>query len=317
MIPLVSEVYLGARSVLGDTKTSAGEVFTDAILQPHLQTAFSELYRAMQQVQSPRLRQENYFNVPSLTGYVDPATAFMYNVGELESVEERGNVTAWAISNAVPGSGICTITSATTTLTSGAQGVVYGVGGITDDVNGIWTVTVNSPTSTQLNGCAATGAYTSGGVLSFSSEEFQVVSPVQRLDWVDRNPSDTFQRYAWERDILRFPPANNVRQIRVVYSLSGDAPTTTTASIGIDDSLDFLKYRIAGLAGPAKGMMARAELYRNIAVGPRWESEGIEGGILDQLLNSGVRNLQRLPPSQRRSPGYGWNRRNSWRGLAW
>ncbi len=317
MIPTVQQVYLGARSVLGDTKTTAGEVFTNTLLEPHLQTSYSELFRAMQQVQSPRLRCENYFDVPAFTGYVDPATMFITNMGEIESVEERGNVTEWAISAAVTGSGIATITSAATTLATGNQAVVYGIQGITEDINDIWTVTVNSTTSTQLNGCSATGTYTSGGVLSYSAEAFHAVSPLQRLSWVDRGPVDSFQNYAWEKDRLRFPPANNVRQIRVVYSLSGDAPTNASASLGIDDSLDFLKYRIAGLAGPSKGMMARAELYRNIAVGPRWESEGIEGGILDQLLNSGVRNLQRLPPSQRRSPGYGWNRRSSWRGLAW
>lgn len=295
--------------------TAAGEVFTDDILQPHYQFAFSELFRAMQSTQNPRIRQETYWDVPAFTGYVDPATMGIANLGEIESVEERGGVTSWAISNVVAGSGFATVTSAATTLAQGDQGVVYGVGGLTDDVNGIWTVTPNSSTSTRLNGCSATGTYTSGGTLSHSAEEFHQLAPRQRLDWVDREPQSAFLVYAWERDILRFPPCSGVRQIRVVYSLSGNAPTTTTASVGFDDSLNFLMYRTAGLAAPSRGMLTRATQYNALSVGPEWDSKGIPGGILGQLLISGVRNLQRLPPSLRRPPAFGRNRARRW--MAW
>lgn len=312
MIPLVSQVYSATRSVLGDTQTAAGEVFTDSLLEPHYVTAYAELFRALIGSQNPRVRQETYYDVPAYTGYLDPATAGIPNLGELETIEERGDVTEWAISNAVPGSAICTITSAATTLATGNQAIVYGVVGITDDINGAWTVTANSSTSTQLNGCTATGTYTSGGVLSYSAEEFIELAPAERIDWTDRAPVSAFLTYAWERDIIRFPPADNVRQIRVTYLLSGNAPTTTTASVGIDDSLDFLKYRIAGMAGPSKGMLQRAQIYTALAVGPKWDSENVPGGILQQLLNSGVRNLQRLPPRLRRPPAFGGNRRKRW-----
>ncbi len=314
MVPLVSDVYSGVRSVLGDTNSATGQVFTDSLLQPHYQTAYSELFRAMQGAQNPRIRQESYVIVPAYTGYLDPATGFMYNVGEIESVEERGNVTSWAISNVVPGTGVATVTSAATTLATGDEAVVIGVGGITDDVNGIWTITVNSTTSTQLNGCSATGTYTTNtGTLSTSSEQFQEMTPQQRISFINQAPQDTFRVYAWEKDVFRFPPCGNIRQLHITYTLSGDAPTTTTASTGIDDCLDFLKYRVAGMAGPSKGMLQRAAIYTNLAVGGRWVSDGIPGGILGQLLDSGVRNLQRLPPSQRRSPPFGVNRSRRWR----
>ncbi len=309
MIPLVSQVYTAARGVLGDTQTAAGEVYVDAILQPFLKYSYAEFFRANQASQNPRVRQETYWNVPAYTGYVDPATMGIENLGEIETIEERGGVTAWAISGVSPGSGIATVTSAATTLALGNQAVVYGVVGISDDINGIWTVTPNSTTSTQLNGCAAVGTYVSGGVLSYSTEIFYEVMPQQRITWVEKNPQTTFRVYAWERDILRFPPASDVRQIRVVYSLSGNAPTTTTASIGIDDSLSFFMYRMAGLAAQSKGMLTRAALYNAMAVGPKWDSAGVAGGILAQLLESGVRNLQRLPPAQRQPPPYRARRR--------
>lgn len=315
MIPTVAQVYTATRSVLGDDQQAAGQVFTDAILQPKYIAAYAELFRAMQGGQNPRIRQEAYFNVPINTGYLDPATAGIDSLGEIETIEERGGLTSWAVSNVVASAGTALVTSAATTLVTGNQAVLYGVGGITEDINGIWTVTALSPTSTQLNGSTATGTYTSGGVLSYSAEEFLTMSPVQRIDWVDRTPTSAFLCYAWERDIIRFPPADNIRQVRITYSLSGDAPTTTTASTGIDDALDFLMYRIAGLAAESKGMLTRAAIYNLRACGPKWESESIPGGLLGQLLSSGVRNAQRLPPSQRRPPAFGWNRRRRW--LVW
>jgi hypothetical protein len=161
----------------------------------------------------------------------------------------------------------------------------------------------------------ATGTYTSGGVLSYSTEQFMSMSPQQDIEWLDRTPTSAFLVYEWETDVIRVPPCQSVRQIRITYTLSGSAPTATTASTGVDDSLDFFKYRVAGLAGPSKGMLVRAQQYNFIAVGPRWESEAQPGGILQQLLITGVRNLQRLPPSQRRSPPFGPNRRRRW--AAW
>lgn len=270
----------------------------------------------MQTAQNPRIRRTSHYCVPIYTGYVAPATMGIENLGEIECVEERGGVTAWAISSVTPGTGIATVVSAATTLAAGNQAVVSGVGGISDDVNDDWTVTPNSSTSTQLNGCTATGAYSGGGVLSHSTEEFNEVPPCPRNNWVNSaGPTTSFQQYAWETDILRFPPCSVVRQIRVTYTLSGNAPTTTTASTGIDDCQNFLSYRIAGRAGPAKGMLIRAKEYNAMAVGPEWDSKGIPGGLLGQLLDAGIRNLQRLPPSMRRSPAFGRSRARRWR--AW
>lgn len=315
-IPLVSDVYTAARAVIGDTVLTSGEVFNNALLQPHYQFAYAELFRALQNAQNPRVRQESYYNVPINTGYLNPATAFITNLGEIESVEERGSVTAWAVSSFTPGAGLATVVSAATTLIAGNQAVLYGVTGVTDDANGIWTVTPNSSTSTQLDGCVAVASGTpTGGTLSFSAENFLPMRPQSRIDWIDKSPASTFGTYAWEGDVLRFPPASGVVQLRIVYTLSGSAPTITTASTGIDDCLGFLAYRIAGLAVLSKGMVQRAETYRNMSVGPNWESTQMPGGILNQLLQPGVRNMQRLPPSQRRPPPYNRNRRL--RGMCW
>lgn len=311
-IPLVSSVFSATRSVLGDDRVAAGQVFTDSILQPKYQFAYSELFLALQNIQSQKLRRPAFYNVPANTGYLNPATAGIANMGELESIEERGGVTAWAISAVTPGSAICTLVNAASTLTTGQVAIVYGVSGITDDVNDQWVVQVGSSTQTILNGCTATGTYTSGGVLSYSSEQFAALTPKTRIDMIDSAPGNTFGEYALETGIIRLRPCSTVRQLKITYWLSGNAPTTTTASVGIDNSLVFLQYRTAGLAAESKGMLTRAKLYNDRAIGPKYDSEGIIGGILGQMLDAGVRDLQRLPSSERRSPPYG-NRQNVWR----
>lgn len=312
MIPLVSQVYSATRSVLGDETI---QVYTNAILEPKYTFAYAELFRALENAQNPRVRQEAYYNVPINTGYLDPATAGITSLGEIESIEERGGITAWAVSGVTTGAATATVTSAATTLSTGGQVVLYGVGGISYDINGQWTVTANSTTSTTLNGCTATGTYTSGGVLCASTEMFTEMGARQRISWEDQTPTQAFQVYAWERDIIRFPPCSMVRQLRIVYQLSGEAPTTTTDSTGIDDCLGYLMYRIAALAAESKGMADRAATYNMRACGPKWDSDAEPGGLLGQFLLGGVRNLQRLPPSLRQPPPF--HTRRSRRGWAW
>ncbi len=312
MIPTVGQVYDATRSVLGDERIN---VFTNTLLEPKWTAAYAELFRAMQGAQNPAIRQEVYYIVPANTGYLAPVTAGIDSLGEIESIEERGGVTAWTITAVTPATSTCTLTTAATTLATGNQVTVATVGGISYDVNGLWTVTVNSTISTTLNGCAATGTYTSGGVLAYSTEQFLEMTPQQRVTFIDPSPQSAFLYYAWERDIIRFQPLSAARQLRITYTMSGNAPTTTTASIGIDDSLDFLMYRVAGLAAESKGMLTRAQLYNARACGPRWDSEGVAGGLLGQLLTPGIRNMQRLPPPQRRSAPFGRSR--SRRTLVW
>ncbi len=312
----MSDVYTATRAILGDTNVAAGEVYKDAILQPHYQFAYSELFRAMQAAQSPRVRNESYYNLPPNTSYLNPATASIFNLGQVESVEERGQITSWSVATYTLGAGYATLTTTTpTTLVSGDVAVLFGLGGVTDDANGIWVVTVNNPSSIRLDGCVATvtGALT-GGTLSFSAEFFTQMSPVSRISG-DFTPSSTLQIYAWETGVFRFPPATAVVQLRITYSLSGNAPTATTASTGIDDCLGFLSYRVAGMAAMSRGMVQRAQQYRDLSVGPNWESNQMPGGILNQLLLPGVQNMQRLPPAQRRPPPFGIGRRRRW--LVW
>lgn len=307
--PLVSEVLIAARTLAGDP---TGQALTFNALQPFYQVAYSELFRAYQAAQNERIRQETYYNLPAYTSVLDPTTAGVTNLGELESIEERGGVATATVLTATPNSPSTAILNLVTTSTNqfatGQQIVLYGMTGLTDIANGLFTVRVITGTNFYANGCTATGTYTSGGVASYSAEEFYELIPQQRILYIDTSPQTILRTYAWEGDVIRFPACSADRQLRITYSLSGDAPTSTTAVIQIDDSKDFLSFRICGLALQARGNRDKAALFNGMAVGPDWQ-KGIMGGMLEQLLASGVRNLQRLPPSQRCPPPFRARRR--------
>lgn len=316
MVPTVAAVNTAVRAIMGDVEIPAGQIYTDALIQPHYQFSYSELFRALQSAQNPRIRKESYYNLPALTGYLNPATAFIFNMGEPEAVEARINVTSWGVASFTPGNGLATVvTTVPHALISGNQAVLYGVAGVSDDANDQFTVTVINNTTVQLNGCTAVAVgsiVVSAAALSFSSEQFKDLTPVSRFSWEDRVPVDRPRFYSWEGDVFRFEPSSGIVQLRITYSLSGDAPILVTQSVGIDDSLGFLSYRTAGLAALSRAMVQRAKEYENMAVGPYWISNAMPGGILQQLLLPGIRNQQRLPPSQRRSPPFGRTRGRRW-----
>lgn len=305
MRPTVQEVKVAARTYAGDPN---GRVLTSDVLQPYLNTAYSEIFRAMQATQSQRVRQETYYDLPAYTMVLDPATANIANLGEIETVEERGGVTEVAITGAVPGAGFLAVTAPGHGLSTGDQVVQYGIGGLTIDANGLFAVTVLSSSAYKANGCTATGTYTSGGTMTKSAEEFYELVPQQRILYIDSSPQTILRIYAWEGDLLRFPLCSALRQLRITYSLSGQAPSVAGDTIPIDDSKDFLSFRMCGLALQARGNREKAATFNEMAVGPEWD-KGVEGGILAQLLSSGVRNLQRLPPAQRTPPAFRSRRR--------
>jgi hypothetical protein len=282
-------VYSAVRAHLSDDEIAAGQVFTDAKIQPFYKAAYSVLFRAMQNWQNPRVRREWFYNLPANTSVLAPATAGISNMGEIESIEERGIDSSFSVVNAVPGSGLLTITSDPHSFSTGDQVVVTGVGGISDDINGIWTITVSNGTTFTLNGCTATGTYTSGGVASKSAEEFSELDQKDRIESVEA-PSDELGEFAWMGDVIRFRPCSKQRQLRIVFTLSGNAPTSTTASVGIDDSLDFLAAYTAYLAALAKGKRTTAMAMKELSIG--YPQDGGYGGLLGQFLEAGVLALQ-------------------------
>lgn len=277
MIPLRSDVSNSVRYLLGDTEVAGGQVYTDAFQAPLLNLRYQEMYQRLYGVGAERVQAEGYYLLPPYTPIFTPSLAGMTNFGGPNEVWERGGTTAYAISGAVPSSPSAgflrlTVAALPSTVVTGTRVELYGVGGISADVNDSWVLTVNSPTSVDLNGCAATGTYTSGGFLLVSTEQWQgpLTPRATQDELIGVSPqSSGLSLYSWQRGVLRFPICSVARELRILYQLSSSLPVSSQAagdSMGVDDCLDVLATGTAELCAGSKGnkskvgeMHARAE----------------------------------------------------------
>jgi hypothetical protein len=294
-IPTLQNVWDAARGHLGDDGVSGGQIFTNTVLTPHSSMAFRELWRVMASVGTPRVRKEKYYLLGANTSYLDPATAGITDMGEPEWVEERTLGGSAAISAFTAATSPTVTTSTPHGLNTGDYAIIGGtIAGLTTIPYGQYAVTVIDATSFTLNGAISVGTWSSGGTVYRSTEEWRLVWPP-----VDSIPSVTtgngvIVMYAWMGDIFQFPPTTGQRQLRITYLSSGAAPTSANDSIGIDDSLDFLAARTAGLAADSRGGMNRAATLNALAIGPGTaaKADGSDG-LLNQFLLSIVRGMQR------------------------
>ena len=306
--PLVSDVYKAIQAHAGDP---AGQYVTNALAQPYYLFAYGELFRASQKYQNTRIQAESYYDLPAYNSVLDPATAGINDMEEPLLLEERGTVTEVGITAAViRGSALQITTGAPHGFSTGDQIVQFLLGGLSDDANGIFTITVTGASAYNANGCTASGTYTSGGTAAKSLEGWTEVKARPTLTQPGMAPQTILGYYDWKRELFHFPPCSALRQIKFTYIVSGDGPTSPIATVPINDSRDFLAFRAAGLLLQARGNKDKAAALNLMAVGPKWANgEGEAGGILGQLMDPSIREMQRLPPWQRRSPAFRAHRR--------
>jgi hypothetical protein len=263
MIPLRSDITSSVLYLLGDTQVTGGSIFTAAFQAPLLNLAYMELFGKLALAGADRIQREGYYVLPAYTGVFTPSLAGITNFGGPVKIRERGTVATYAVSAATPSSpspGLCALTIAPlpTSVITGAQAEVYNIGGLTDEVNDSWFLTVNSTTSVVLNGCTASGTYVSGGTLAYSTEKWSdSLDPKDNTDDFTADPGSSLGMYCWQTGKLRFPPCSTARELKLVYHLSASLPVVASPvvgdSMGVDDSLPFLAHRTAQLCAASKG----------------------------------------------------------------
>lgn len=301
MIPTVAQVYGRARGVLAEDEVTAGEMFSDAYLYPRLQTAFNDLFRAYQTYGTLTGERALYYVLPANTSHFRPSQAGVVNFGEPinDGVFQRRVTALLTITNVVPDptNALCRVTvSAPHGMATGDDVIIYGVGGVSEDVNDEWPVTVIDPTQFDLNGCFSTGTYTSGGRASTSPDEWEVLQHSHAEISLAQAASGNPQRvYTWKNDTFRFYPSTDQRQLKIQHTISGNIPENRlTFSLSVDDSLDFLAYRTAALAAYDKGADDAGQRADLLAIGPDGRADG-SGGFLEALIAEAVKTLQQTP----------------------
>lgn len=301
-VPTRNDIGNGVRTLLGDTQVSGGSLYTNDFMVFALNQAYEEMFSRLSVMGADRIQREGYYLLPAYTGVFAPSTAGILNFRNPLEVWERGTATSYAVSNAqpsTPAAGQLTLTVATlpASVITGTALEVYGVGGISDDVNDQYTVTVSSPTSIILNGCVAQGTYTSGGTVVYSTEQW--VGPLNAQQSTDEFPPNSpspvapigqtvLGMYAMQRGIFKFPACNVAREIKIEYELSSTlvttTPSTSSDSMGVDDCYNFLTCRTAQYCARSKG---------NAQQGPLKQDADY---FLDLMLAGAARDMQQGQP---------------------
>lgn len=291
-IPTVADVMDLGLSLLSDEDQqlfSANGTPGMVDLRLHYGTAYRELYSLFVNWHLPISEMDCYYSLAPYTNRFTPAQAGIVNLGEPVRVWERGAGTSVAVSDISATTPIVVTTSTPHNL---ATNQPIELTGVIDPflVNGLWYPTVLSPTTFSLNGSVALDAYSSGGLVMTSAEEFIPMNPVTVLP--QTTPTTPLSFYRWENDTFWFVGSPEARQIWVEYTTSGSPPAT--GSVGIDDSLNFLAHRMASLAAPLRDMQpGRIAELKELALGPEGQADG-RGGMLRQLALPMLKQKQNI-----------------------
>jgi len=296
--PTVSQVYELARALLGDTEVPGGQLYTDQKLAPFFGGVYRKVFRAMSSASNPYVTDEGFYDLPANTGILDPATAGINNLDELLWIEERKPATGAnvAVSAVTLADGVATVTTSTPHGRSVGDSVVaYNIGQVSENINGMWSLTaVSTTTKMTFGGSVITGTWTSGGNISYSDEQFRDMAPTTRQRFVatSQSGSPPISQFTWMGDVIQFHPSTETRQLRITYKRSGEPPTTPSSTVGIDDSIDVLATGLAGQAAKSFGNATEGNDLLASAFGPSGGRDGTIGGLLFELLQKSVKAMQ-------------------------
>lgn len=296
--PTLTEIYAQARSKCGDTEVAGGQIYTDALLLPHIQEATRALWRGLRNLAVPRVKRTVYYTLPANTSFFSP-TILMSDFSEpADMVAQRGGLTSVAVSNAVQsGNNFVVTTAVDHNLATGDMVVLEQIGAVRW-ANVLAPVIVNSSTQFTINGLLTEVAYSSGGYVVTSNNQFE------DIPWADRLLSSTTQATpglgvcVYANRAFQFSPSSDDRQIRLQYWSSVVVPTSGSDVIAFNDCIDFVAIYAASEASESQGAATRAAKLKVQAVGPSYDN-GIIGGELRSLMSSAVRQMQLKEPYER------------------
>lgn len=289
---------------LGDTAVPGGSLFTDSFLSKYWGNGYRALYRWLDRNANKTLRKSSYYNLPANTSYATPAGIGIANMGKPQDIFDRpirSSATATiAALNTLTASAPPSVDLTWTAhgLNAGQEVITFGFTTMTDQINGSYNIGVPDANTIRLLGCDATAItgqtpVGSTGIASTGQTPFpnQPLSNLYDIQvWPIATQAGQLSAWKWESGAFRFLPANQDRQIRITYMLSGTPPVDGT--VPIDDSLDALAFYVAGAAAAAKGLTIKAgSLFMRAVGNETGDTTMIEGGAFYELAQIGLQQL--------------------------
>lgn len=283
MDPTVAQVLSAARSHLDDILVVSGEVFTDAVLTPFLQTAYNELISKLSKISAGEITKTAYYTLPSRTTYLTPELMGLTDFDEPISVAERGGLRTAVVTGASAAAPIV-VTAADHPFSDLEEVIVSKVG---PEANGRWFINYINSSSFSLRGSTSATTYSAiTASATASTEKFVELRAVDNLSQLSLGES--LGEYEWEDGALRFPGATEDRQLKIEYRPSGVVPAA--GKVGIPNSFNFLSARTAALAAAPHGNPLMVSHLNELCFGI--PSRGISG-FLDDVIRPAVLSMQR------------------------
>jgi hypothetical protein len=290
--PTVEQVFNQARAILRDTQVVGGEDYTDVVLAPYFQEAYRRMYTGLFGAGSKRVQRIWYVNFPYDTTVLIPSVYNVFDLFEPVLVEERmagSNITIVSTSTTTP----ISVNAPSHGLSTGNEVLVTDVAN-TNAPWGLWFITVMDANNFTLNGSASDGVAGSGGYCTVPNNlQFTQVQAIDLAEQgLDGAISNSLQVYIWTGQQFLFRGCTENQQLRITYWASGNPPTSTSAIIGVDNSIDFLAYATAFSAAQASGWTDLSDKLLIQAYG----NPQIPGtGLLSELTAGMTKMLQRGP----------------------
>lgn len=297
--PTLTEVYDQTRAEVGDTEVSGGQIYTNSLLLPHIQSATRTLWRGLRNLATPRVQRTLFYTLPANTNTFHPSTALITDFSEPSGpVSQRSGLTSVAVSAATQGATSLAVTCGSAhNLTTGDTVVLEQLVGL-KGANILCTVTVTSSTQFTANGVITTGTYVSGGYVVTSNNEFSPLEYRQSIPSSTTRDARGLSVVVYQDNYFQFLPSNDDQQIRITYWSSAQVPTSGSDQIAFNDCIDFLAKYAGSMACKAQGANDRAATLKMESVGPRYDDD-ILGGEIKRLLSAAVRERQNLSPYER------------------
>ncbi len=299
--PTLQNIFDEMRSNLGDDGVTGGEICTNTAALIQAQAAVRDMASAMVNVCDIRVFKTAYWVLPANTSVLIPSTMGVMDMAQPMSIMERGNLTIAEITGASYVDPTLTITAVAHGFQNNVSITQSKVGGM-QGANGLFAITVTGTDSSVPNGAVGTGTYTSGGVAVYSPDDFQWMDFTQNVD-TQKNNAGYLRYWTWDAGLngFRFIPTGTERQLQIRYESSATVPTSVSDVVYVDNCLSFLGAWAAARFANTRLMQGHATRLATLACGPGMNIDR-PGGMLWSLLQSSVRQMQRLPSAERTRP---------------
>jgi len=251
------------------------EIFDD------FKTCYGELFDLSIKLKLPEIKREVYFTLPANTSVVFPSQLGVVDFSEPTRIWERGGLTTVTVSATVDGTPIKVTTIVPHGRATNDRVELNGIQGVPGWVNRDWLITVVDSLNFTLNGSILAGAPGTGGSVMFSRDRFSAVNPADTMNG-GQDPRQTLGVYLWEEGALWFVGSTEIRQLKIEYLATSDAPPSGVIGYANGRELNFLKYATAARFAPKRGVIMGPQ-YKLDAYGPSGEPDG-SGGYLRALI---------------------------------